>query len=213
MAPSVISRRSAWVLKGRARNLIRDAATVAQALAPRLLQRLHRNQHQRQRLFPHQSRRIRPRQHQQRSTWDRWERSATRTSAFCLRKCASKHYSNLVRLSQPYAGRALILQFHVDAHTGQEQTHANTRSAPRGPASRISTMPSVDKGAGTFNQFATSPGRQSRQRQRQNRNREWELGAGSRNRNRNQNLHRRQKRQRHCQPTRHAARTPRSVQA
>ena len=48
-----------------------------------------------------------------------------------------------------------MLKDHGDVRTGQEPTHAVTHIALLHPACRISIMRPMDKGAGTFDQFAT----------------------------------------------------------
>jgi hypothetical protein len=81
-----------------------------------------------------------------------------RMNSSCLCKRANKHCSNLVRLPQPWLGKAITLTFRWDVRTGPGQTHATTRVAPRDPTGLTSIIgPMADKGAGIFNQFATFP--------------------------------------------------------
>ena len=59
-----------------------------------------------------------------------------------------------------------LVIFHVDAPTGQDQTHAITHGVPMALTNRILTMVPTGqlnrKGAEIFNQFATALGRQRR---------------------------------------------------
>jgi hypothetical protein len=81
-----------------------------------------------------------------------------RMNSSCLCKRANKHCSNLVRLPQPWIGKAITLTFRWDVRTGLGQRHAITRVVPRVPTGLISTIGSMaDKGAGIFNRFATFP--------------------------------------------------------